>query len=111
MLGRPRAVTSPSNESVAAVPVFTPDPHGAAMFAGITNGTLGHLGSRVVLDTGGKAWHGWVQSPQAPMRDGGNLGSARPVVSQTSRLDQEHGVTPDSIQTMFEQRMGARRFS
>lgn len=108
-LGR-RAVTAPSNESVAAVPVFTPDPHGAAMFAGIVNGTLGHLGSRPVLDTGGKAWHGWAQSPQAPFL-GRHLGGGRPVVVPTTRLDQDHGLVPDNIQTIFEQRMAARRFS
>jgi hypothetical protein len=55
MLGRlgRQPVTAPSNESVAAVPVYTPDPHGAAMFAGVTNGTLGHLGARPVIDARG----------------------------------------------------------
>jgi hypothetical protein len=33
------------------------------------------------------------------------------VVLPGTRLDQEHGLAPDNIQTMFEQRMTARRFS
>lgn len=111
-LGR-QPVTAAPNDTVVAVPVFTPDPHGAAMFAGVTNGTLGHLGARPVLDTGGEAWHGWTAPPQAPMRGAGNLGTARPVINPTTRLDQAAGAStaPDAVQSIFEQRMVARRFS
>lgn len=113
MLGRrPRTVETPSNESIAAVPVFTPDPHGAAMFAGVVNGNLGHLGGRPVIDTTrAEAWHGWTAQPQG-FRGAGNLGGGRPVVGEGSRLDQSRGqsLAPDAIQSIFEQRMAAGRF-
>jgi len=114
MFGR-RPVTPP-NESHETVPVFTTDPHGAAMFAGIVNGTLGHLGARPVIDTGRSPWHGWTAAPQsyrgaAFLGRGGNGGGGRPVVGEGPRLDQERGVVADPIQSIFEQRMTARRFS
>lgn len=111
-MSRLRRGGSPSNESVQAVPVFTPDPHGAAMFAGIVNGNLGHLnGPRPVMDTRGEGtWHGWTAPPQK-MTGAGNLGAGRPVVPAGSTLDQERGLSHDPIQAIFEQRMAARRFS
>lgn len=111
-LGR-QPVTAPSNESVAAVPVFTPDPHGAAMFAGIINGTLGHLGGRPMLDASkDRAWHGWTAQPQGFRGAAGASGGGRPVVVPGTRLDQASGssLAPDPIQSIFEERMGARRF-
>lgn len=113
MLGRrPRAAVTPSNESIAAVPFFTPDPHGAAMFAGIVNGNLGHLGGRPVIDASRGPWHGWTAQPQS-FRGAGNVnGRGRPVVTEGSRLDQSRGqsLAPDAIQAIFEQRMTAGRF-
>lgn len=107
-----RRPAAPSNEAVAVVPVFTPDPHGAAMFAGIVNGTLGQLGRRVVMDTRGDgAWHGWVQAPQGPMTGAANLGSGRPVVNPVTRLDQSQGVAADSVEQLFSQRATERRLS
>jgi hypothetical protein len=108
---RPRTVTAPSNDSEALVPVFTPDPHGAAMFAGVVNGTLGHLGGRPVLDSSSETWHGWTAAPQA-FKGALGLAGGRPVVPYTTRLDQTHGaqVGPDPIQSIFEERMAARRF-
>jgi hypothetical protein len=108
MLGRRPA--TPSNESVVAVPVFTPDPHGAAMFAGITNGNIGHLGTRPVIDTDRAPWRGWTAPPQR-MTGAANIGRGRPVVPAGSTLDQERGLSADPIQAIFEQRMTARRFS
>lgn len=113
MLGRrPRTVVSPSNESIAAVPVYTPDPHGAALFAGVVNGNLGHLGGRPVLDASRGPWHGWTAQPQSFRGAGGLNGSGRPVVPMGARLDQSRGqsLAPDAIQTIFEQRMSAGRF-
>lgn len=114
MLGRrPRTVTAPSNDSEALVPVYTPDPHGAAMFAGVVNGTLGHLGSRPIIDcsSSGGAWHGWTAAPQA-FKGALGVGGGRPVVPSSTRLDQTRGaqVAPDPIQSIFEERMAARRF-
>lgn len=114
MLGRrPRTVETPSNESIAAVPVFTPDPHGAAMFAGVVNGTLGHLGGRPVLDASrDAAWHGWTAQPQGFRGAAAASGGGRPVVVPSTRLDQARGssLAPDAVQTVFEQRMAAGRF-
>jgi hypothetical protein len=111
MLGRRKPPTSPTNYSVAVVPVFTPDPHGAAMFAGIVNGTLGHLGSRVVMDTRGSGKsHGWAQSPQGPMTGAANLGAGRPVVETTTSFDRTQDVAGDSVQSLFAQRGAERRF-
>lgn len=115
MLGRrrpPATVTAPSNESEALVPVFTPDPHGAAMFAGIVNGNLGHLGRRPVIDASGESWHGWTAAPQAFKGAVGVIGGSRPVVPPDPRLDQTRGaqVAPDPVQSIFEERMAARRF-
>lgn len=106
-----RRPVAPSNDSVEAVPVFGVDPHGAAMFAGITNGNLGHLGERPVIDAGRSPWHGWTQAPQA-FRGALGVGGGRPVVSPVTTLDQERGasVAPDVIQQIFEQRARAGRF-
>ena len=107
-----RQAATPPNDTVQAVPVFTTDPIGAAMFAGIVNGTLGHLGERPVIDAGrGPRWHGWTKAPQE-FRGALGVGGARPVVSPVTTIDQERGasVAPDVIQQIFEQRASAGRF-
>lgn len=110
MLGR-RTPTTPSNEAFVLVPVFTPDPHGHAMFGGVIAGnSLG--GARPVIDARGPALGGSVQSPQRQdMTGAGHLGGGRPVVSRTTRLDQADSLGYDPVQDIFEQRMAARRFS
>lgn len=109
---RRRTPTSPSNEGVAVIPVFGPDPHGAAMFHGILAGTLGHLGSRVPMDTRGSgAYHGYAVNPQGPMTGAANLGSGRTVVNPSTRFDQSQGVAGDSVQQVFGDRMGRGMFS
>lgn len=106
MLGR--RPSAPANDAVAVVPVFTTDPHGAHLFAGSLNGGLG--GGRAVIDTRvSQAWHGPVQSPQQ-FRGMGGLGGGRPVVVPGSTLDQERGMASSPVQSIFEQRMAARRF-
>jgi hypothetical protein len=108
MLGRRRPST-PANDAVAVVPVFTPDPHGAALFAGILSGGIGS--ARPVIDTRvSQAWHGPTQSPQQ-FRGAGYLGGGRPVVVQGTTLDQERGMSADPARAIFEQRAAARRFS
>jgi hypothetical protein len=113
MLGRrPRTVTAPSNDTEALVPVYTPDPHGAALFAGVVNGNLGHLGGRPVISrSSSETWHGWTAAPQA-FKGALGVGAGRPVVPPSTRLDQTRGaqVAPDPIQSIFEERMNARRF-
>ena len=89
-MGRRRDVTSEDNFGEALVPVFGVDPHGAAMFGAITNHGVGQLGSRVVMDTRGPAWHGWTQSTQ-DFRGALGVGGGRPSVSTHSRFDQEQG--------------------
>lgn len=107
MLGR-RRPSAPANDAVVVVPVFTPDPHGAAMFAGSLAGGLG--GGRAVIDSRvSAAWHGPTQSPQQ-FRGAGGLGGGRPVVPRGTTLDQERGMAADSVQSIFEQRTAARRF-
>jgi hypothetical protein len=98
--------TAPANDSIEAVPVYTPDPHGAALFAGVTNGTLGHLGARPVIDARGDSWHGWTAPPQR-MTGAAFLGRGRPTVPKGTRLDQERGAVaaPDPIRAAFEQRL------
>jgi hypothetical protein len=108
MLGR-RRVTAPSNEAVAVVPVFTADPHGAALFHGAVSGGLG--GGRAVIDSRvSQAWHGPTQSPQF-FAGARGIGGGRAVVSPTSTLDQERGMAPDSVEAIFASRMAAGRFS
>ena len=99
------------NDTVVAVPVFTTDPHGAAMFHGIVNGTLGHLGQRPVIDAERHAWHGWTRAPQ-DFRGALGVGGGRPVVSPVTTIDQERGASasPDVIQQIFESRAAAGRF-
>lgn len=108
LLGRGAAAP---NGTVEAVPVFTTDPHGAAMFHGILNGTLGTLGGRPVVDVSRSPWHGWTVAPQA-FRGALGLGGGRPVVPPSSRLDQQQGssVAPDVIQQIFESRASSGRF-
>jgi hypothetical protein len=107
MLGR-RRVTAPANDAVAVVPVFTADPHGAALFHGITGG-LG--GGRAVIDSRvSEAWHGPTQSPQL-FAGARGIGGGRAVVSPTSTLDQERGMAADSVESIFASRMAGGRFS
>jgi hypothetical protein len=111
MLGR-RRPSAPANDATVVVPVFTADPHGAAIFAGILSGGIG--AARPVIDTRvSQAWHGRTQQPQEfrGVAYAGNLGGGRPSVVQGTTLDQERGMTSDSVQSIFEQRMAARRFS
>lgn len=105
-MGRP---TSPSNESFELVPVFGVDPRGAALFAGVINGTLGRLGGRAVIDANDDPWHGWTQPPQS-FRGSGYLGGGRPVLPRGNTLDQERGMGASPMQSILEQRMTARRF-
>lgn len=107
---RRRPETAP-NDTVQAVPVFTTDPHGAAMFHGILNGNLGHLGDRPVIDATRSPWHGWTRSPQS-FRGALGVGGGRPNVDPVTTIDQERGasVAPDVIQQIFEQRASAGRF-
>lgn len=110
-MGLRRRPESAANDTVQAVPVFTTDPHGVAMFHGILNGTLGHLGERPVIDAGRSPWHGWTKAPQE-FRGALGVGGGRPTVPPYSTIDQERGasVAPDVIQQIFEQRAGAGRF-
>jgi hypothetical protein len=106
MRGR-RRPSAPANDAVAVVPVFTADPHGAALFHGSLSGGIG--GGRPVIDTRvSQAWHGPTQSPQE-FRGMAGLGGGRPVVVRGTTLDQERGMAPDSVESIFEQRMAARR--
>lgn len=111
-MGLFRQADAPTNATVQAVPVYTTDPHGEAMFAGILAGTLGHLsGGRAVIDSNRRAWHGWTKAPQG-FRGALGGGGGRPVVPPTSRLDQQQGSTtaPDVVQQIFESRASAGRF-
>lgn len=96
----------PSNLDLAVVPVFGVDPRGAAIFAGAVNGTVGQLGSRVVLDVHDNAWTGWTQQPQTfRSAIAGNAGAGRAVVDRTTMLDQSRssaGLSP--MQVTMEQR-------
>lgn len=106
---RGRRPTAPANDAVAVIPVFTADPHGAALFAGSLSGGIG--GGRPVIDSRvSQAWHGPTQSPQQ-FRGMAGLGGGRPVVVQGTTLDQERGMSANSAQAIFEQRAAARRFS
>jgi len=99
------------NDTVQAVPVFTTDPHGAAMFAGIVNGNLGHLGERPVIDAARNPWHGWTKPPQ-DFRGALGVGGGRPTVPPYTTIDQERGASasPDVVQRIFEDRASAGRF-
>jgi hypothetical protein len=109
-----RRATIPSNQSVAVVPVFEPDPYGAHQFAGTleANGIGLNTGLRPTIDARGTGrWHGWTNGLQN-FRGAGNLGAGRPVVPTTTRLDQTAGSAVSTpVQQIFEQRMAARRFS
>lgn len=102
-----RARTTPSNEELVAVPVFGVDPHGAAIFTGAVNGTVGRLGSRVVIDPNDAPWHGWTQQPQR-FKGAGNLGAnpgGRPVVDPVTNLDEARSSAALSpMQALMEQR-------
>lgn len=105
-----RRHTAPANDAVIAVPVFTTDPHGAALAAGVINGNR-LSGGRVKIDARGSAWHGWTAQPQA-FHGLASLGAGRPRVPEGSRLDQASpALASDPVQSIFEQRMAARRFS
>lgn len=110
-MGRFRRPAAAPNDTVQAVPVFTTDPHGAAMFHGILNGTLGHLGERPVIDADRDPWHGWTKAPQE-FRGALGLGGGQPTVDLVTTIDQERGasVAPDVIQQIFESRAAAGRF-
>lgn len=108
MLGR-RRPSAPANDAVVTIPVWTADPHGAALFAGSLNGGLG--GGRAIVDSRvSEAWHGPTQSPQQ-FRGMAGLGGGRAIVPTGTTLDQERGMSSSPVQSIFEQRMAARRFS
>lgn len=107
-----RRQTSDHNASVAVVPVYGVDPRGAAIFAGAVNGTVGHLGSRVVMDARSSDWHGWTQQPQhfytAAQITGANSG--RPRVDTTTYLDQSRSSAELSpMQALMEARAARGR--
>jgi len=106
-----RRPVAPSNEAVAVIPVFTADPHGAALFSNSLAGGMG--GARPVIDTRvSQAWHGPTQSPQQFRGAAGLvLGGGRPTVPHGTTLDQERGLSADPARSIFEQRAAARRFS
>lgn len=99
--------TTPTNESIAVVPVFGVDPNGAAIMTGAVNGNLGRLGSRVVIDPADTPWHGWTQQPQR-FKGAGNLGAnpgGRPVIDPTTTIDQARSSAASSpMQALMEQR-------
>lgn len=113
MIGRRHLV--PSNETTQVIPVFTPDPHGAAMFGGILAGNgLGlQTELRPVIDArGGGRFTGPLNGLQNYRGAGniGNTGSA--VVPASTRLDQTAGSAVSTpVQQIFTQRAAARRFS
>jgi hypothetical protein len=114
MLGRRRAAAD-SNASTAVVPVFGVDPHGASIFAGAVRGTMGQLGSRVVMDTRATDWTGWVQSPQNFRASGAITGTARaagvPRVERTAYIDQvgsSSAVSP--VQALMQARAARGRY-
>lgn len=104
-----RRPSAPANDAVAVVPVFTTDPHGAALFSGSLSGGIG--GGRPVIDSRAtEAFNGWMQSPQFFRGMGvSGLGGGRPSVPRGTTLDQEVGMTTDSVQDIFTQRAAARR--
>jgi uncharacterized membrane protein YjjP (DUF1212 family) len=82
---------------------------------GAVNGTLGALGSRVVMDTRSNAWHGWTQSPQSFRAAGTVTGTARaagtPRVDTTTFLDQSRSSAQMSpTQALMEARAARGRY-
>jgi hypothetical protein len=110
-----RRPAADSNLAVAVVPTFGVDPHGAALFAGAVNGTVGALGSRVVMDTRSSDWTGWTQSPQSFRNAGTITGTARgagvPRVETTTFLDQSRSSPALSpMQALMEARAARGRY-
>jgi hypothetical protein len=109
-----RRATIPGNQSVAVVPVFEPDPYGTHLFAGTleANGIGLNTEMQPVIDARGTGrWQGWTNGLQN-FRGAANLGAGRPVVPTTTRLDQTSGSAVSTpVQSIFEERMAARRFS
>lgn len=103
------------NEAVQAVPVFEGDPHGAALFHGLTNQIAAHLNSgRPVMDlsTDGN-FGGWAPAQQKMTGLawlGGGSGAPRMPTGET--FDQG-GLTQDwtPAQQIFLDRMAQRRLS
>jgi hypothetical protein len=110
MFRRPDAAP---NATVQAVPVFTVDPHGESMFAGILAGTLGSIaGPRAVIDANRSNWHGWTKAPQRFRGAVNVVGGGRAVTSPVTSLHQERGTSaaPDVVQQIFESRGSLGRF-
>lgn len=77
------------NRQVVAVPVFTADPVGHAMFADITAAVTGPLvHSRPVVEHGSGRWGGWAQDPQK-FRGLATLGKGRPITERGRQLADE----------------------
>jgi hypothetical protein len=109
MFGRRKSSPVP-NLAVEVIPVFGPDPRGAALFHGITNGNAARLNGPVRIDASGEgAWGGWTKAPQVTFAPAGRLGSVRPVVDPTTTIDQASGsIISDPVQRAFTERMASR---
>jgi hypothetical protein len=112
-MGR-RSPDVPSNQGVAVVPVFGPDPLGAQLFSGAVDATTLGLsnGIRPTIDARGSGrWHGWTNGLQN-FRGVASAAGGRAVVPTGTRLDQTSGsavVTP--VQQIFTERMASGRLS
>jgi hypothetical protein len=110
MFGRRKSDPAP-NLAVELIPVFGPDPRGAALFHGVTAGNASRLNGPVRIDARGDGtWGGWTKAPQVPFAPAGRLGSGRPVVDPNGMtIDQANGsVISDPVQRAFTERMAAR---
>lgn len=110
MFGRRKTSSPVPNLSVEVIPVFGPDPRGAALFHGITNGNAARLNGPVRIDARGDGtWGGWTKAPQVVQAPAGRLGSVRPVVDSTTTIDQAAGsIISDPMQRIFTERMASR---
>lgn len=112
-MGR-RSADIPSNEGAAVVPTFGPDPVGTHLFSGAVDATTLGLstGLRPTIDARGSGrWQGWTNGLQN-FRGAAYLGSGRPVVPTTTRLDQTSGSAVETpVQRIFTERAASGRFS
>lgn len=113
-MSRRQAVIPSNSDGVAVVPVFGPDPYGTAQFAGALGANGLGLNSQIrpTIDARGSGrWHGWTNGLQN-FRGAAYLGTGRPVVPATTRLDQTSGSAVSTpVQQIFQERMASGRLS
>jgi hypothetical protein len=99
-----RSQPAARNAEPRTVVVYSPDPHGAAMFSALTAMTNGALNGARAVTEASPTWYGWTKQPQK-MTGAAGLGAARPYAPRNSELSRESTTGSVGAAAIFQSRM------